>query len=93
VGYISYSKLIARLKEKGMTSYTFRKWGDIGQATLTAIKSGRSSKANGRKHGTSINTETLAVLCERLDCQPGDLLEYVKEPEPNEPPQEGTCGS
>jgi putative transcriptional regulator len=80
VGYISYGKLIARLRERNVTSYTIRKVGDIGQATMTAIMTGRSSKANGRKRGTAINTETLAALCKRLECQPGDLLEYVEEP-------------
>ncbi|GHU76570.1 hypothetical protein AGMMS49992_22470 [Clostridia bacterium] len=79
VGYISYSKLVDRLREAGVTFYTVRKWGDLGQATMSAIMSGRSSKAEGRKHGTSINTETIAVLCSRLKCQPGDLLEYVED--------------
>lgn len=27
----------------------------------------------------AIRMSTLAALCEALDCQPGDLLEYVKE--------------
>lgn len=27
----------------------------------------------------AIRMSTLSALCEALDCQPGDLLEYVKE--------------
>lgn len=29
--------------------------------------------------GKAIRFSTLEVLCEVLECQPGDLLEYVKE--------------
>jgi len=42
----------------------------IGQATLTAIKNGTGG----------LDAKTIARLCEVLDCQPGDLMEYVKEP-------------
>ena len=29
--------------------------------------------------GKAIRFSTLEALCETLECQPGDLLEYVKE--------------
>jgi putative transcriptional regulator len=29
---------------------------------------------------------TLIALCRQLDCQPGDLLEFVPGPEDDEPP-------
>jgi putative transcriptional regulator len=29
----------------------------------------------------AVRFSTLAALCEELKCQPGDLLEYVEEPE------------
>ena len=33
------------------------------------------------KNGTGgLDAKTIARLCEVLDCQPGDLMEYVKEP-------------
>ena len=41
----------------------------IGQGTLTAIKSGTGG----------LDAKTIARLCEVPDCQPGDLMEYVKE--------------
>ena len=43
---------------------------DIGitEANLSLLKSG---KVKG------IRFATLAAICNRLDCQPGDLLEYV----------------
>lgn len=34
---------------------------------------------SGRARG--VRFETLARICAILDCQPGDLLEYVPEPE------------
>lgn len=39
----------------------------ITEANLSLLKSG---KVKG------IRFETLAAICEQLDCQPGDLLEY-----------------
>ncbi len=42
----------------------------ITEANLSLLKSG---KVKG------IRFETLAAICEALDCQPGDLLEYEPE--------------
>ncbi len=36
-----------------------------------------SQLKNGKVKG--IRFETLCAICEALDCQPGDILEYVKE--------------
>ena len=30
-------------------------------------------------HVTAVRFQTLAAICEALDCQPGDILEYKKE--------------
>lgn len=43
---------------------------DITPANLSILKTG---KAKG------IRFETLEAICEILDCQPGDILEYVKD--------------
>ena len=56
------------LKEKGYTTYKIRQEKLIGQGTLTAIKNGTGG----------LDAKTIARLCEVLDCQPGDLMEYVK---------------
>ena len=66
---IVYDKLFALLKEKGYSSYRIRQEKLIGQATLTAIKKGTGG----------LDAKPLARLCEVLNCQPGDLMEYVKE--------------
>ncbi len=68
---ICYNKLLTIFKEKGITSYTITKKDKImGQATWKNIHDG--------KH---IDTRTIEALCKYLNCQPGDILEYV----PDEP--------
>lgn len=67
---IVYSKLLAKLKENGITSYTIKKDNIIGQATYKKIK-----------NGGDIDTRTIAKLCALLHCQPGDILEYTEENE------------
>ncbi|MDE6745864.1 MAG: helix-turn-helix transcriptional regulator [Oscillospiraceae bacterium] len=68
---IVYDKLLELMKQRGITSYTIRQNNIIGQATLQKIKS-----------GGDIDTRTIAKLCKLLNCQPGDILEYV--PDENE---------
>ncbi len=65
---IVYNKLIERLDSKGITSYTMRKDNIIGQATYKKIRD-----------GGDIDTRTIAKLCKLLDCQPGDILEYIPD--------------
>ena len=66
---IKYDKLLQLLEKKGYTSYRRRKERIIGQATLTAIKNG----TGGLDH------RSIAKLCEVLDCQPGDIMEYAED--------------
>lgn len=65
---IKYTKLLKMLEDRGVTSYTLKKDNIIGQATYKKIK-----------EGGDIDTRTIAKLCEFLNCQPGDILEYEKE--------------
>ena len=65
---IVYDKLFQLLKDNVYTSYKIRQDKLIGQGTLTALKNG----TGGLDH------KTLARLCKKFDCQPGDLMEYVK---------------
>ncbi|MCF2617641.1 helix-turn-helix transcriptional regulator [Oscillibacter valericigenes] len=66
---IVYRKLFDVLKANGYTTYKIRKEKLIGQGTLTAIKNGTGG----------LDAKTIARLCEVLNCQPGDLMEYVRE--------------
>ena len=61
--------IIRCLKEKGYTTYKIRQEKLIGQGTLTAIKNGTGG----------LDSKTIARLCEVLQCQPGDLMEYISE--------------
>lgn len=65
---ICYQKLVDKLAERKFTSYTAKKYGIIGQASYQKIM-----------QGGNIDMRTLDSLCRYLDCQPGDLLEYVPD--------------
>lgn len=71
---ISYSKLFNLLKDKGLTMYSLRRDKVVGTETLEKM----------RKSTGHVDTRSIERLCEYLDCQPGDIMEYVKEDEPNE---------
>ncbi len=66
---IKYDRLFALLKERGYTTYRIRNEKLIGQGTLTALRNG----AGG------LDAKTINRLCELLDCQPGDIMEYVPD--------------
>lgn len=66
---IKYDKLFALLKAKGYSTYRIRKEKLIGQGTLTAIKNGTGG----------LDSKTISKLCKVLECQPGDIMEYVDE--------------
>lgn len=67
---ISYEKLFQLLKERGKTEYYLRKNG-ISPSILAKLK----KKTGGLDH------RTINKICELLDCQPGDIMEYIKEDE------------
>lgn len=65
---IKYEKLFKLFDEKEITSYTIRKYNIMGQATWKKIH-----------EGGHIDTRTINTLCKYLQCQPGDILEYVPD--------------
>jgi len=56
------------LKTKGYTSYKLRKEKIFGEATMTKFRKKEY-----------INFDNLNLLCQLLEYQPGDIIEYVKE--------------
>jgi len=68
---IKYDKLFALLKERGYTTYKIRQDKLMGQGTLTNLKNGTGG----------LDAKTINRLCCVLDCQPGDLMEYVPDEE------------
>lgn len=70
---ISYNKLLKLLEENNMTSYTItKKYKIIGQATWKKIH-----------EGGHVDTRTIEAFCKLLNCQPGDLIEYIPDEEQN----------
>lgn len=59
--------IMAELKNKGYSSTRIRDEKLIGQSYLQQIR-----------HGELVSWKTIDTLCSLLDCQVGDLVEYVK---------------
>lgn len=57
------------LKDAGYNTNRIRKEKIMGEAMLQKIRSGQM-----------VSWATLETLCDLLDLQPADLIEYVKEP-------------
>ncbi len=62
--------VMAKLKEKGYTSYRIRQEKLLSQNMITEMRSG---KAPG--------IVTLNTICRLLHCQPGQLIKYVPDTE------------
>lgn len=60
--------VLAELKKRGYTTTRIRKEKLIGQSYLQQLR-----------HGELVSWKTMETLCELLDCQPADLIEYKKE--------------
>lgn len=67
---IVYNNIIQRLADSGWSQYKLRKEKLIGSATIRRIKNNQS-----------ISTDTIDVICKLCNCQPSDLMKYVKEDE------------
>ncbi len=66
---IIYDKLLQILKNNNYTCYTLTKKNKvIGQATWKKI----------HERG-NIDTRSINSLCAFLECQPGDILEYIPD--------------
>ncbi len=63
---MSYAKLFALMKEKGLSTYRIRKEKIVSENALTSMRAGKS-----------VTTDTIAALCKALQCQPGDIMEYI----------------
>lgn len=65
---IKYYKLFDLLNRKGM-----KKTDLLSLAGITSTTLARLSK------GETVNIEIIARICKALNCQPGDILEYIDE--------------
>ena len=60
--------VIAALKEAGYNTSRIRKDKIMGEAMLQKIRSGQM-----------VSWATLETICDLLDCQPGDIIEIVRD--------------
>lgn len=65
---ISYDRLWATMREKGISQYTLIKKYKISPAQITRLK-----------RNESVSTHTIEVFCEILDCRVENIMEYIKE--------------
>lgn len=60
--------ILNALKEKGYNTNKIRTEGILSQSTLQKLREGKG-----------LSWENIERLCSLLECQPGDLIEYVQE--------------
>jgi len=74
---INYSKLFALLKEKGYSSTYWLRQNGVHPSTVNKLKK------NER-----VNTDTINLICRLLECQPGDVMEYISDEEHENTPDD-----
>ena len=62
-------EILDELKKAGYSTYRIRKERVLAEGTMQRMREG----------STAISLESLGVLCGLLQCQPGDLIEWVPE--------------
>ena len=77
---VRYDRLFARMEEKEINKHYLRTHGIHAAVVDKLIKGG------------TIDTTTISKLCALLDCQPGDIMEYVSGDEPAERGAEDHAG-
>ncbi|MCI8949313.1 MAG: helix-turn-helix domain-containing protein [Lachnospiraceae bacterium] len=65
---ISYEPFFNTLKKKKITTYRLVNHYGFSKGTLDSLKQGRN-----------INISTLDYLCQLLECEPGDIIQYIPE--------------
>ena len=65
---IKYDKLFAMMKKKGLPTYRIKVDKIVAVTSLQRIRD-----------GLPVSLKTIDAFCKALNCQPGDLLEYVED--------------
>lgn len=68
-GHMNYDKLFKLIKAKGI------KTGDLKYRTPSVS----TNLFKRLREGHPCSTSTLIILCDLLECQPGDIMEYVSD--------------
>ena len=67
---ISYNRLWATMKEKGVSQYALIKQYNISPGQITRLK-----------RNESVSTHTIDTFCKILKCNVSDIMEYIDEDE------------
>ena len=67
---VSYSKLFALMEERGVKKIDLRNTYKLNPKTVDSLTKNKS-----------VTVDTIMQLCEKFDCQPNDIMEYVKSAE------------
>jgi len=62
--------VLERLKQHGYTTYKIRMDKLLSESTVQKLRKGEG-----------VSWENIATICALLDCQPGDIMEYVPDSE------------
>lgn len=62
------TNVLELLKNTGYTTYKLRKGKILGESTLQKMRT-----------NTLLSWAELNTVCGLLDCQPGDLIEFIRE--------------
>ena len=65
---VSYDRLFGLLKERGIKKVALRTKYGLNPKTVDSLTKNKS-----------VTVDTIMKLCEILNCQPGDIMEYVAD--------------
>ncbi len=65
---ISYEKLWKAMKERGVTQYSLIKKYGVSPGQITRLK-----------RNESVSTHTIEMFCKILNCDVGDIMQYVPD--------------
>lgn len=65
---ISYEKLWETMKNKGVSQYALIKEYGVSPGQITRMK-----------RNESVSTHTIEMFCRILDCDVGEIMEYIRE--------------
>lgn len=60
--------VLEKLKDSGYSTYKLRKEKIMGEATIQKLR-----------NNEPVSWENISIICKLLNCQPGDILEYVED--------------
>lgn len=67
-GLISYKKLFELMEQKGIKKRELREKYNISPTIINRLN-----------NNSNVAVDTIMYLCEILNCQPGDILEYIPD--------------